>query len=357
MRVIRVFRQIDGARYGSLASVQPIIEIGDLTNSVFTRDSTYSSATTGPNALTEIVTCGEGAGNSGYSFGPTQPTAKFISGLATFTDMGFVRDTASNPNADVTEAATVVFNYVGLQVITSAPFSISNATKLAIKSAMSATLFANRKISVSIIVEVQDAQSNPVLLAGIPITLTGIGTVLTGTLSGVTNASGQVTFDNVTPSNGSACNMAASIVASSLGLTAFSWNTVILQKEIIKPRRSEVAGKIPSSLELDTYEMAINLTDKKIFAKKLDGTVVTVSDLTDMTNANIAYDNRIASLTTNGSSGASTLAANNINIPNYTLTGLGGLPSSGGTISGSLIVTNSVTSTQLFGADIDGGAF
>lgn len=41
-----------------------------------------------------------------------------------------------------------------------------------------------------------------------------------------------------------------------------------------------------------------------------------------------AYTNRITSLTTTGSSGAATLAANVLNIPNYTLSGLGGVPTS-----------------------------
>ena len=45
-------------------------------------------------------------------------------------------------------------------------------------------------------------------------------------------------------------------------------------------------------------------------------------------NWNTAYTNRITSLTTTGSSGASTLTSNVLNIPNYTLAGLGGQASS-----------------------------
>lgn len=47
---------------------------------------------------------------------------------------------------------------------------------------------------------------------------------------------------------------------------------------------------------------------------------------TSITNWNTAYTNRITSLTTTGSSGAATLSANTLNIPNYTLAGLGGQP-------------------------------
>jgi hypothetical protein len=46
------------------------------------------------------------------------------------------------------------------------------------------------------------------------------------------------------------------------------------------------------------------------------------------TNWDTAYSNRITSLTTSGSSGASTLISNVLNIPNYTLAGLGGVPTS-----------------------------
>ena len=58
-------------------------------------------------------------------------------------------------------------------------------------------------------------------------------------------------------------------------------------------------------------------------------------------NWNTAYTNRITSLTTTGSSGAATLVTNTLNIPNYTLSGLGGQPALSGTgfvkISGTTI--------------------
>lgn len=48
----------------------------------------------------------------------------------------------------------------------------------------------------------------------------------------------------------------------------------------------------------------------------------------DWTNFNTAYTNRITSLTTTGSSGSATLTSNTLNIPTYTLAGLGGQSSS-----------------------------
>ena len=59
---------------------------------------------------------------------------------------------------------------------------------------------------------------------------------------------------------------------------------------IIKPKRSETQGSIPSSGDLAVGEIAVNPTDKKIYVKKSDGTVVdmnpgvTASD-TDSTQA------------------------------------------------------------------------
>lgn len=52
---------------------------------------------------------------------------------------------------------------------------------------------------------------------------------------------------------------------------------------------------------------------------------------TEQSNWNTAYNNRISSLTTVGNSGAATLVSNTLNIPNYTLGGLGGVPYTGAT--------------------------
>ena len=51
----------------------------------------------------------------------------------------------------------------------------------------------------------------------------------------------------------------------------------------------------------------------------------------DWINFNTAYTNRITSLTTTGSSGSATLISNVLNIPTYTLSGLGGIAGSGTT--------------------------
>ena len=69
-------------------------------------------------------------------------------------------------------------------------------------------------------------------------------------------------------------------------------------------------------------------TGTSISQQKSDATHNGYLSSSDYTNFNTAYTNRITSLTTTGSSGASTLLSNVLNIPNYTLSGLGGVPTS-----------------------------
>jgi hypothetical protein len=63
---------------------------------------------------------------------------------------------------------------------------------------------------------------------------------------------------------------------------------------------------------------------------------------TEQTNWTTAYTNRITSLTTTGSSGAATLISNALNIPTYTLAGLGGISGSG--VSGQVAYWNGTSS-------------
>lgn len=58
-----------------------------------------------------------------------------------------------------------------------------------------------------------------------------------------------------------------------------------------------------------------------------NGTAITDTYISSATNWNTAYSNRIATFTTTGSSGAATFNGNVLNIPTYTLAGLGGQPS------------------------------
>ena len=81
-----------------------------------------------------------------------------------------------------------------------------------------------------------------------------------------------------------------------------------------------------------------------------NGTAITDSYISSATNWNTAYTNRITTLTTTGSSGSATLVTNTLNIPTYTLTGLGGVPSLRElTIAGTTNqVTVNATSSQMY---------
>lgn len=81
-------------------------------------------------------------------------------------------------------------------------------------------------------------------------------------------------------------------------------------------------------------------------------TPITDSYINNAINWNNAYTNRITSLTTTGSSGASTLSSNILNVPNYTLSGLGGTTLSAVNAQ-NLSVFASTTSAQLAGVVSD----
>jgi len=57
---------------------------------------------------------------------------------------------------------------------------------------------------------------------------------------------------------------------------------------IIKPKRSETQGAVPGSEDLEVGELALNPTDKIIYTKKADGSVVSMSGIsasdTDVTS-------------------------------------------------------------------------
>lgn len=46
--------------------------------------------------------------------------------------------------------------------------------------------------------------------------------------------------------------------------------------QVIKIKRSESAGSAPSSSDLATHELAMNVTDKKIYTKNAAGNIIVV---------------------------------------------------------------------------------
>jgi len=82
-------------------------------------------------------------------------------------------------------------------------------------------------------------------------------------------------------------------------------------------------GRIASAATWNSKQAALSGTG---IVKSTAGVISYLTD--NSTNWDSAYTNRITSLTTTGSSGASTLISNVLNIPTYTLSGLGGQVSS-----------------------------
>ena len=65
----------------------------------------------------------------------------------------------------------------------------------------------------------------------------------------------------------------------------------------IIPKRSSVSGKVPATTDLDVGEIAVNLTDRKIYTKDAGGTVVQLgggAGSGDVVGPNSSTDNAIA---------------------------------------------------------------
>lgn len=70
--------------------------------------------------------------------------------------------------------------------------------------------------------------------------------------------------------------------------------------QIIKPKRSTVAGKAPTTSDIEVGEIAVNLTDKKIYSRDAGGIIqlggsstITSSSVSDFSEA---VDDRVATL-------------------------------------------------------------
>jgi hypothetical protein len=163
------------------------------------------------------------------------------------------------------------------------------------------------------------------------------------TLDGTQTFTGLNTFNNsVTFANG------ISIVGGSYAVAATA-PTLTASRSIVYP---DASGTIALTSDLTAYvpktrNITINGTTYDLSTDRTwtivsmiypsagiavsTGTAWGTSITDNSTNWNTAYTNRITSLTTTGSSGAATLTTNTLNIPNYTLSGLGGQAQLNGT--------------------------
>lgn len=70
---------------------------------------------------------------------------------------------------------------------------------------------------------------------------------------------------------------------------------------IVKLKRSEVADRQPTSVDIDVGELAVNLEDAKLFSKKSDGTIVSLNPITNNTTTSYYLPNDLGDLNTAGS--------------------------------------------------------
>ena len=131
---------------------------------------------------------------------------------------------------------------------------------------------------------------------------------------------------------------------------------------VVKLKRSEVADRVPSSVDLDEGELAVNLEDAKLFSKKSDGTIVTLNPITNNTTNSSYLPNDLGSITSAGSgtynlglvtdsSSADNAGFNELSANEFTL-GDQIFPTSDGT-SGQVMVTDG--SGQLSWTDVPAG--
>jgi hypothetical protein len=181
---------------------------------------------------------------------------------------------------------------------------------------------------------VATASTTPTITISTSVTglLKGNGTAISAAVSGTDYAAptsgnsilygnGSGGFSNVTIGAGLSF-VAGTLSASSGGITSLNGLTAATQTFV-----NDTNITIGSSTSTHTITWAGTLADGRIASA---------------TNWNIAYTNRITSLTTTGASGAATLLSNVLNIPNYTIDGL--LPTQTGN-SGKYLTTNGTSSS------------
>lgn len=264
IKALKILTQPQGARYNATLSTQPVIQVGNL--------DTVTNAFTVDAGFVGTVLVVEGVGNAGYNLSGTLSVA-FVAGVATFTNLGFVPD-ASNSTLDIAPAS-LSFTTTNLNVISSITFSISNASKLVITSTpIPTTAIINRTLQIPIKLQLKDSSNNSIPLDGVSIVATASGANVSGTTTLVTNASGYVIFSALTFSSGA--HVLISFGAP--GLIPAILELDLSYTDIIKPRRSIVAGKVPLSTDLVPFEICINIPDKQLWCADQTGTPILIVD-------------------------------------------------------------------------------
>lgn len=144
----------------------------------------------------------------------------------------------------------------------------------------------------------------------------------TTSASGYLSSTDWNTFNSKEPAltKGNLTESTSSVLTITGGSSSVIGSGVTIQ---VKQATSLVSGYL-SSTDWSTFNGKQAALSGSGIVKSTGGTISYLTD--NSTNWDNAYTNRITSLTTTGSSGAATLVSNVLNIPTYTLAGLGGQP-------------------------------
>lgn len=162
------------------------------------------------------------------------------------------------------------------------------------------------------------------------LTLSGTNTGdQTITLTGDVTGSGTGSFATTIGANKVTLGMMAtlsaySIIGNNTGSSATPLALTGTQVTAILDTASATVKGVLSSADWSTFNGKQAALSGTGIVKSTSGTISYLTD--NSANWDTAYTNRITSLTTTGSSGSATLVSNTLNIPTYTLAGLGGQP-------------------------------
>lgn len=262
IKTLKIITHPQGARYNATLSTQPVIHVGDL--DTVTNDFTIDTAYVGS------VLIAEGPGNTGYNLSGTL-TKTFVSGVATFTNVGIVPD-STNTALDIS-SASLSFVTTNLNIVTSNTFQISNASKLVVTSSpVPTTTTLGRVMQIPVKVQFKDVDDNDIPLSGISIVASAQGATMSGTTTLQSGVAGFAIFTQLTFSGGSQ----VVVTFSSPGMTSAVITINLIPTNIIKPRRSIVAGDPPVVGDIVPFEIAINIPDRQLWVADETGTPVLI---------------------------------------------------------------------------------
>lgn len=191
--------------------------------------------------------------------------------------------------------------------------------------------------------------------------ITTLGTIGTGVWQGT--AIGDTYISSASTWNAKQAALSGTgFVKSTAGTISYDTSTYITGNQSIT-----LSGDISGSgtTAITTTIGASKVLNSMIASATIDLTTKVTGLLPDgnissATNWNTAYTNRITTFTTTGSSGVASLSSNTLNIPNYTLSGLGGVATTvtiaGFALSGNITLASLTASTGLTGTAYNGSS-